>query len=376
MKMTAAILFEQGLPKPYATSNAYVIEEVTLEGPGPDEVLVEIRAAGLCHSDLTTMEGQRPRPVPFVGGHEGAGVVREVGRDVTGLKPGDHVVMTIGGGCGRCRYCLAGRPQLCDAVTQNRTEGRLPNGAIKMSLNGKPIKHYFGISSFAQYAVTTPDCLVKLDPEVPWDVAAIMGCAVVTGVGAVMGTAKVRPGQTVAVFGLGGVGLNAVMAAKASGASQIIGIDLLESKFALARDLGCTSVFNAMDPDLVEKVRDLTNGGVDVSFEVSGAVPALTTANLITAKGSDVIIVGIPNKGATYQLDALTTIFTERSFRGSMLGSGIPQRDIPVYERLFLKGDLPFQRLMSAEFGFDKLNEGFDALDRGEEIRQILLPHG
>lgn len=376
MKMTAAVLYKQGLPKPYAESKAYVIEEVDLEGPGDGEVLVEIQAAGLCHSDLTTMEGQRPRPVPFVGGHEGAGIVREVGAGVTDLKPGDHVVMSIGGGCGKCRYCLAGRPQLCDAVTANRVEGRLPNGNIKISSKGQPIKHYFGISSFAQYAVNTPDCLVKIDPEVPWDVAAIMGCAVVTGVGAVLGTAKVRPGQAVAVFGLGGVGLNAVMAARASGAATIIGIDLLESKFPLARELGCTHVFNAADPDLVANVHDLTDGGVDFSFEVSGAIPALTTANAITAKAGEVIIVGIPGKGATYALDPLTTIFTERVFRGSMLGSGMPQKDIPVYERLFLSGKLPLHRLMSAEFGFDHLNAGFDRLDWGEEIRQILKPHG
>lgn len=376
MKMTAAVLYEQGLSKPYATSKAYVIEEVELEGPGPGEVLVEVQAAGLCHSDLTTMEGQRQRPVPFVGGHEGAGIVHEVGAGVTGLVPGDHVVMSIGGGCGRCRYCLSGKPNLCDAANVNRAEGRLPNGAIRISRNGRPIKHYFGISSFAEYAVTTPDCLVKIGSDVPWDVAAVFGCAVVTGVGAVFNTAAVRPGQHVAVFGLGGVGLSAVMGAKASGASRIIGIDLNKEKFPLARELGCTDVFSADDPDICNCVRDLTSGGVDYAIEVSGAVPALATANDITAKAGEVIVVGLPGKGQTYPLDPTAMIFTEKTFRGSMMGGGIAHRDIPRYENLYLEGKLALDRLKSAEIGFESLNAGFDRLDRGEVIRQILRPHG
>ena len=376
MKMTAAILYEQGLPKPYASSGAYVIEEIDLDGPGAGEVLIEIRAAGLCHSDLTTMEGQRVRPVPFVGGHEGAGIVREVGPGVTGLAEGDHVVMSIGGGCGHCRYCMNGKPNLCDAVNVNRAEGRLPNGAIKMNKGGTPIKHYFGISSFAQYAVLTPDCLVKIDKAVPWDVAAVFGCAVVTGVGAVMNTAAVRPGQHVAVFGLGGVGLSAVMAAKASGASRIIGIDLNEDKFDLAKALGCTDVINATDPQLCSCVKDLTDGGVDYSVEVSGAIPALSTAFDITAKAGEVIVVGLPGKDQTYPMDPTMMIFTEKAFRGSMMGGGIAGRDIPRYERMYLEGKMELDRLASATLGFDGLNDGFDKLDRGEVIRQILLPHG
>ncbi len=376
MKMKAAVLHAQGLPKPYAESTPYVIEEVDLEGPGPGEVLVEIRSAGLCHSDLTTMAGERARPLPFVGGHEGAGIVQEVGAGVQHLKPGDHVVMTIGGSCGVCRFCLKGKPQLCDAATQTRAEGRLPNGAMKMRLNGEPVKHYFGISAFAQYAVLTPDCLVKIDKAVPWDVAAIFGCAVATGVGAVLNTAQVRPGQHVAVFGLGGVGLSAVMGAKASGASRIIGIDLLDSKFDLARELGCTDCLRADDPELVQKVMDLTGGGVDVAIEVSGAMPALTSAWSLTAKTGEVIVVGLPKGGQTWPLDPTAMIFTEKTIRGSIMGGGIAMRDIPVYERMYLDGALRLNRLKSAEFGFDQINEGFDRLDRGEVIRQILLPHG
>ena len=376
MKMTAAVLYEQGLPTPYAESRAYVIEEVEITGPGPGEVLIEVRAAGLCHSDLTTMAGERVRPVPFVGGHEGAGIVQEVGAGVTDLKPGDHVVMSVGGVCGVCRYCLSGKPGLCDAVQKYRLEGRLPNGEIRLGRNGTPIKHYFGISSFAQYAVTTPDCLIKVDKSLPWDVAAVFGCAVVTGVGAVMNTADVRPGEHVAVFGLGGVGLSAVMAAKASGASRIIGVDINPDKFALAQELGCTDVLNATDAGLCDCVRDLTDGGVHHAIEVSGAIPALATAWDITAKSGEVIVVGLPKKGATFQLDPTAMIFTEKKIRGSLMGGGIARRDIPRYERLYREGKLALDRLVSCEIGFDGLNAGFDRLDQGEVVRQILLPQG
>ena len=375
MEMTAAVLREQGLPKPFAESGAYKIEQVTLDPPGPGEVLIEVRAAGLCHSDLTTMEGQRVRPVPFVGGHEGAGIVQELGAGVEGLAVGDHVVMSIGGGCGQCRYCLGGRPNLCDAVTRNRAEGRLPNGARRLSRDGAPISHYFGISSFAQYAVCTPDCLVKIDKAVPWEVAAVFGCAVVTGVGAVLNTADVRPGAHVAVLGLGGVGLSAVMAARAAGASRIIGIDLNEGKFGLARELGCTDTLNAADPGLCDCVRDLTQGGVDHAIEVSGAIPALATAWDITAKAGEVVVVGLPAAGKTWPVDPTAMIFSEKSLRGSMMGGGIARRDIPRYERLYLEGKMALDRLASASIGFDDLNAGFDRLDRGEALRQILFPH-
>ncbi len=217
---------------------------------------------------------------------------------------------------------------------------------------------------------------MKIDKAVPWDVAAVFGCAVVTGVGAVMNTASVRPGQHVAVFGLGGVGLSAVMAAKASGASRIIGIDLNEDKFALAKELGCSDVINATDPNLCECVHDLTEGGVDYAVEVSGAIPALSSAYDITAKAGEVIVVGLPGKGRTYPMDPTTMIFSEKSFRGSMMGGGIARRDIPRYERMYLEGKMALDRLASAEIGFEDLNAGFDRLDRGEVIRQILLPHG
>lgn len=376
MRMTAAVMYEQGLPTPYVESRPFVIEEVELEGPGEGEVLVEVRAAGLCHSDLSQVAGLRKRKLPVVGGHEGAGIVREVGRGVARFKPGDHVVMTVACGCGYCRPCTDSRTALCDTIGASRAAGGLANGSRKLSRNGTPLFHYSGISSFAQYAVTSPTTLIKADPAVPLDVAAMFGCAVVTGAGAVFNAAKVRFGQNVAVFGLGGVGLNAVMAAKIAGASEIIGIDILESKFALAKELGCTRTLSALDPKLVETVRDLTQGGVDFAFEVSGNKAAMASANAITRKGGEVICVGLGASTDMYQYAHAELVGQEKTFRGTFMGSGMAERDLPLYLKFFLEGRMPVDRLKSGTMGFDALNRNLDLLDRGEVVRQILLPHG
>lgn len=376
MKMTAAIMYEQGLPTPYVDSHPFVIEEVDIEGPGEGEVLVEVRAAGLCHSDLSQVAGQRKRKVPVVGGHEGAGIVREVGRGVTSLKPGDHVVMTAVAGCGHCLPCVDSRPVLCETFTASRSQGLLSTGYSRLSCKGSPLFHYSGVSSFAQYAVAVPDALIKTDPSVPLDVAAMFGCAVVTGAGAVFNAAKVRPGQNIAVFGLGGVGLNAVMAAKISGASEIIGIDINESKFELARELGCTRTISALDPKLVETVKDWTRGGVDFAFEVSGSKPAMVSANAITRKGGEIVCVGLGATGDLYQYAHAALVSEEKVFRGTFMGSCVPPRDLPRYLKYFMEGRMPVDRLKSGTMGFEDLNLSLDRLDRGEVVRQILLPHG
>jgi Zn-dependent alcohol dehydrogenase len=375
MRMTAAVMFEQDLAAPYARSQPFTIEEVDLEGPGECEVLVEVMAAGLCHSDLSVVRGLRKRAVPTVGGHEGAGIVREVGRGVQGLKPGDHVVMTTGAGCGDCAFCSRQRAVLCDNVGLGRAQGLLPNGARRLSLNGKPIFHYSGISSFAQFAVTTPQSVIKADPAVPLEVAAMFGCAVVTGAGAVFNAAKVRPGQSVAVLGLGGVGLNTVMAAKISGASEVIGIDINESKFPLARELGCTHTILASEPNLVTHVQDLTAGGVDYAFEISGARQAMTTAFSITRKGGEMICVGLGASTDRYEYQHTMLVSEEKVIRGSLMGSALSERDIPLYLSLYSEGRLPVDRLMSGTFSFSELNENLDKLDQGEVLRQVLLPH-
>jgi Zn-dependent alcohol dehydrogenase len=377
MRMTAAVMYEQGLPAPYAKSRPFRIEEVDLEGPGEGEVLIEVRAAGLCHSDLSVVAGQRKRTLPVVGGHEGAGIVREVGRGVTQFKPGDHVVMTSAGGCGHCHTCVTMRPALCDLIGVSRSQGVLATGSRRLTgLGGGALFHYSGISSFAQYAVAAPGTLIKADPSVPLDVAAMFGCAVVTGAGAVFNTAKVRPGQNVAVIGLGGVGLNAVMAARIAGASEIIGIDINEGKFALAKDVGCTRTLLATDPKLVETVKDLTRGGVDFAFEISGAEAAVAPAFAITRKGGEIICVGLGVAGKTYPYPHTAMVSEEKSIRGSLMGGGFAERDVPQLFKFFLEGRLPVDRLKSGSMGFDQLNDNLDRLDRGDVVRQILLPHG
>ena len=376
MRMTAAVMYEQGLPAPYAESRPLKIEEVELEGPGEGEVLVEVRAAGLCHSDLSQVAGLRKRTVPVVMGHEGAGIVREVGRGVTEFEPGDHVVMTVGSGCGHCRYCIGHRPVLCDVVGESRAKGLLMNGARRLGRAGRSLYHHSGVSSFAPYAVTMPGTLVKADPAIALDIASMFGCAVVTGAGCVFNAAQVRPGQNVAIFGLGGVGLCTVMAARIAGASEIIGIDINDAKFPLAKELGCTRTLSALSPDLVQQVKDLTRGGVDFAFEISGTRPAMASAIAVTCKGGEVVGVGLGASSDLYEYAHTTLVAEEKVFRGSLMGSCVPERDLPLYMRYYQEGRMPVDRLKSGTMGFDDLNLNLDLLHSGSVLRQILLPHG
>jgi alcohol dehydrogenase len=376
MQMTAAVLYEQGLPAPYVDSRPFRIEQVDLEPPGPGEVLVEVRAAGLCHSDLSQVAGLRKRRLPTVGGHEGAGIVVEVGQGVTSVKPGDRVVMTVVTGCGHCRTCYTNRPALCQSVTLPRTQGLLATGARRLSVRGEPLYHYSGVSAFAQYAVCVPQSLIPIGDDVPFDVAAMFGCAVVTGAGAVFNSAKVQPGASVAVLGLGGIGLNGVMAARVAGATRIVAIDINEGKFPLARELGATHVVSARDPDAAEQVRAVTDGGVDFAFEMSGSLAAMTLSNAITRRGGDIICVGLGASEAQFKYAHAALVSEEKGIRGSFMGSCVPERDIPMYVELYRQGRMPVDRLKSETVGFDRLNLSLDLLDRGEVVRQILLPHG
>lgn len=377
MQMTAAVMHAQGLPMPYANSQPFHIEQVKLKGPGAGEVLVEVRAAGLCHSDLSVLEGLRPRPLPIVGGHEGAGIVREVGAGVKGLAPGDHVALAGVAGCGACRVCRAGRPGLCQVVSGARAQGVLATGARRLQrADGGLLNHYSGISVYAEYAVVAPQSLIKIDKSVPLDVAALFGCAVVTGAGAVFNSAKVQAGSSVAIIGLGGVGLTAVMAARQAGAEHIIGIDMLPEKFDLARTVGATACLDARDPHLVEQILSMTEGGVDHAFEVSGNLLALETAQKITVRGGEVVGVGIGRSNAMFSVPHLPWVSEERVLRGSFMGGGVPQKDVPRYVDMYLRGHLPVDKLRSQHIHFDQLNDAFDQLHHGAVVRQILLPHG
>lgn len=375
MRIKAAVLFEQGLPAPFTESCPFRVEEVDLEGPGEGEVLVKVAAAGLCHSDLTTVMGQRPRTLPVVGGHEGAGVVVEVGRGVRELAPGDHVVMALGVGCGHCSTCRRGRPVLCGQIRHARLQGTLANGARRFSLNGRPIQHYSGVSSFSEYTVTMPENLVKIDKAYPLDIAAMFGCAVVTGAGAVFNAARLRPGQTVAVIGLGGVGLNAVMAARIAGASQIIGIDIDPGKLTLAAELGCSATLLTEPAEtLVGSVRDMTDGGVDVVFEVTGREPAVELAQAITSPGGEIVCIGVADANAMYSYPHTRAVAEEMVIRGSHMGSGNAHWDIPVYLDYFRQGRMPVDRLKSHSIGLGDLNMALDRLRAGEAVRQIVMP--
>lgn len=376
MKMTAAVMYEQGLPAPYQDSQPLRIEEVELDGPREDEVLVEVKAAGLCHSDLSQVAGLRKRTLPVVMGHEGAGVVRDVGPGVTDFSVGDHVLMTVGSGCGQCPSCVNSRPVLCDEVAAARGSGTIMSGRSALSKNDVSLYHHSGISSFAQYSVVAPGSLIRVDPEIPFEVVAMFGCAVVTGAGAVFNAAKVRPGQSVAVVGLGGVGLNAVMAARIAGASRVIGVDIQPSKFELARDLGCTHTFDAAESGFADAVQQVTNGGVEVAFEITGSEAGMHTATALTRKGGEVTCVGLGASEERFEYAHTALVAQEKVFRGSLMGSCVPRRDLPIYLDFYKEGRLPVDRLISGTMSFDQLNNNLDRLQEGAVLRQILLPNG
>jgi alcohol dehydrogenase len=375
MKMTAAVMFEQGVPRPYATTQPLRIETVDLDGPGAGEVLVKIAGAGLCHSDLSAIEGNRPRAVPTVVGHEAAGVVVEIGTGVARLKPDDHVVMLFVASCGTCDVCTSGRPNLCQSSWTARAAGTLQSGARRLSLKGKALNHYSGISCFAEYAVVSERSLMQIPKALPLLDAAIMGCAVITGAGAVFNTAGDVRGKSVAVVGLGGVGLSALLGAVVAGAKRVIAIDLNDEKLALARELGATDTFVGNDPDCAAKIRELTGGGVDVGFEMAGSVPAMSLVYAIGRRGSTTVCAGLPAHTATFPMPSAALVADERVIKGSYMGSAVPLRDIPRLVNLVLDGSLPIRKLRTDVIGFDGLNAGFDRLADGHGVRQVLQCH-
>ncbi len=372
MKVRAAVLRSIGLPAPYARSRPLSIEEVELEGPGHGEVLVKIGAAGLCHSDLSVINGDRPRPMPMAIGHEAAGVVAEVGPGVVDLAPGDHVAMVFVPSCGHCLPCAEGRPALCEPGAAANGAGTLLSGARRLHTDGAPLNHHLGCSAFAEYATVSRHSLVKIDRDLPLDEAALFGCAVLTGVGAVVNTAQVRAGASVAVIGLGGVGLAALLGARAAGARQIVAIDLSRSKRELAMALGATEVFDGADPAIVEAVKAASGGGLEYVFEMAGSVRAFETAYRITRRGGTTVTAGLPPPTATFALPIVNLVAEERSVKGSYIGTCVPSRDIPRFVALYRQGRLPVDRLMSGRLGLDDLNEGFDRLASGEAVRQVV----
>jgi alcohol dehydrogenase len=371
MKTRAAILRRVAAP-PYVDTKPLSIETIDLASPGPGEVLVKIAAAGLCHSDLSVINGERPRPLPMALGHEASGIVMECGPDVTDLVPGDHVVMVFMPSCGHCMPCAEGRPALCEPGAVANTAGTLLSGARRIQCEGVPVNHHLGVSAFAEHAVMSRRSMVKIDRDLPLEQAALFGCAVLTGVGAVVNTAHVPPGASVAVIGLGGVGLAALLGAVASGARQIVAIDLSDEKLALAGELGATDLFNARTDGIVDKIRAVTKGGVDFAFEMAGAAAAADLAYKIGRRGGTFVTAGLPPPTAALPVPLVNLVAEERTLKGSYIGSCVPIRDVPRFIGLYKAGRLPIDRLLSGIIALDDINEGFDQLARGTTQRLIV----
>ena len=374
MKIRAAVLRESGLPRPYCESKPLQIEEVELDGPKRGEVLVQIKAVGLCHSDLVAINGERGKPMPIVIGHEAAGIVVELGEGVQGFDKGDHVVPTYVASCGHCEMCAVGRPALCEPATMTNADAVLWDGTTRLHKNGQRIHHHSGVAGFAEYAVMSKDALIKIDKSIPFEHAALFGCGVVTGVGALLNTAGVKPGEHVAVVGLGGVGLSALLAAVAAGAGRIIALDLNPQKLQLARELGADFAINAEDSDCVSQVREATLGGSHVAVETAGSAKALETAYQITRRGGTTVTAGMPGPEAKITLSHLSLSAEERCLKGSYMGSCVPKRDIPRYLSMFQDGKLPVDKLLSRTIGFNDLNAAMDRLDDAATVREILMP--
>jgi Zn-dependent alcohol dehydrogenase len=367
MIVRGAVLREMGRPAPYAESRPLAIEEIDLAPPGPGELLVRIRAAGLCHSDLSVIDGSRPRVMPMLLGHEATGEVM-VSEDPS-FAAGDTVGFAFVPACGGCGPCAEGRAALCEPGAAANTAGTLLTGSQRLA----GVHHHLGVSGFADHAVVSARSAVPVDSSLPPEIAALFGCAVMTGVGAVVNTARVRAGQSVVVFGLGGVGLSALLGAVLVGAHPIVAVDVVPEKLALASSLGATAVVDARSDGAVEQVREATEGGAQYAFETVGSAAVLAQAYAATRRGGTTVTVGLPHPSQQLTIPAVSLVAEERTLKGSYLGSAVPGRDIPRYIALYRAGRLPVDRLLSSTVTLDGLNEAFDALAAGTTIRQVLV---
>lgn len=373
MKTRAAVLHTLDLQSPFANSKPLKIEEIELDEPGMGEVLVKMTAAGLCHSDLSVITAVRPRPVPMALGHEASATVMKVGDGVVNLKPGDRVVLVFVPSCGNCMPCMEGRPALCEPGAEANGKGTLLSGARRLHLGQQAVNHHVGVSAFAEHAVVSQRSCVKVEQDIDPVESALFGCAVLTGVGAVVNTAKVQPGQTAAVIGLGGVGMCSLLGAVASGAVEVIAVDLNDDKLKAAKELGATFTVNARDPDAAAKVREYTKGGVDFAFEMAGVTPAMELAYRITKRGGTTVTASLFHPQHTWPIQQVSLVAEERTVKGSYIGSCIPSRDIPRYIGLYLRGKLPINKLLGERLKLDDINRGFDKLNAGESMRDLVV---
>lgn len=378
MKTTSAVLRTVGADRPYTESLPLVIEELELAAPLAGELLVRIESAGVCHSDLSVITGQRPRPLPMALGHEAAGVVLEVGEGVHDVAPGDHVVLVFVPSCGTCEHCRAGRPALCTVGGAANARGELRGGGSRLRSDGadgaEPVHHHLGVSAFGGHAVVDRASAVVIDADVPFDVAAVLGCALLTGVGAVRNTAGVQAGETVTVIGLGGVGQAAVLGAVVAGASLVLAVDPVEHKRRLALELGAT---HACAPDdAAALLAEVAGGGTRWVFEAVGSAAVLEQAFALTGRGGTAVSIGLPPPDATIRVPALAFAGEGRTITGSYMGSAVPQRDIPDMVRLWRSGVLPVERLVTGVLPLAEVNHALEQLAGGQAVRQLIHPHG
>ena len=368
MKTRAAVAWEAGKP--------LSIEEVELEGPRAGEVLVRIVATGVCHTDAYTLSGADPEGLfPAILGHEGGGIVEEVGAGVTSVKPGDHVIPLYTPECGRCKFCLSGKTNLCQAIRVTQGKGLMPDGSSRFSIGGKPVLHYMGTSTFSEYTVLPEIALAKINPAAPLEKVCLLGCGVTTGIGAVLNTAKVTPGATVAVFGLGGIGMSVIQGAVMAKAARILAIDMNPDKFVMAKALGATDFINPKDhpgTPIQQVIVDLTDGGVDYSFECIGNVNVMRQALECCHKGwGESIIIGVAASGQEISTRPFQLV-TGRVWRGSAFGGVKGRSQLPGYVDRYLAGEIRIDEFVSAELPLERINEAFDLMHEGKVIRSVI----
>jgi len=350
-----------------AVNQPLEILDITVDKPRANEVLIKTAAAGVCHSDMHFQEGKYPCPCPTVLGHEGAGVVEAVGSDVTYVRPGDHVITCVSMSCGNCRNCFRGKPHLCAHEGLIRT----PEDGPRLTRNGEIVHQLTELSCYAQHMLVHEKAVVKVSPEVPLDRAALLGCAVTTGVGAVQNTAKVGPGDTVAIVGCGGIGLNAIQGARIAGAERVIAVDMRKDKLELAQVFGATDTVDASEVDVVGEILEMTGGGVDHSIEAVGLKQTAEQCFNMLAAGGTATVIGMIPIGVSIELQGVA-LLAERKIQGSVMGSNRFRIDMPMYVNLYLQGRLKLDELVSRTLTLDEINDGFAALRTGEVARSVI----
>ena len=367
MDVKAAVAFGSGKP--------LSIETVQLEAPQAGEVLVEIKATGVCHTDAYTLSGADPEGLfPTILGHEGGGIVAEVGEGVTSVKPGDKVIPLYTPECRQCAYCLSQKTNLCQAIRSTQGKGVMPNGTSRFSLNGEKLYHYMGTSTFANYTVLPEIAVAKIRDDAPLDKVCLIGCGVTTGLGAVINTAKVEPGSNVVVFGLGGIGLNVIQGAKMVGASKIIGVDINPDKRQMAEDYGMTDFVNPkeIDGDIVEYLVEITDGGADYSFECIGNVKVMRQALECCHKGWGVsTVIGVAGAGEEISTRPFQLV-TGRVWKGSAFGGARGRTDVPKIVDWYMEGKIDIDNLITHTMPIEQINDAFDLMHKGESIRSVV----